>query len=151
NGGTLLIETGFGMYDERFYYNPVVPPEELDQLFGYREGESLGVNPRPPAKDVPASDRVYNEPEITFTAPVPARIKAHTYLTPIEVTSAQPIARCQGMTVAATNKVGKGRVYYFGTNLGASIATGSEGGIELLRAIVTKVVNPAVAGGKGRA
>ena len=42
DGGTLLIETGFGMYDERFYYNPVVPPEGLDQLFGYREGESFG-------------------------------------------------------------------------------------------------------------
>jgi hypothetical protein len=26
------------------------------------------------------------------------------------------------MTVAATKKVGKGQVYYFGTNLGASIA-----------------------------
>lgn len=54
------------------------------------------------------------------------------------------------MTVAATKKVGKGRVYYFGTNLGASIATGSEGGIELLRAIVAKVVKPAVAGGTVR-
>ena len=44
------------------------------------------------------------------------------------------------MTVAARKKVGKGWVYYFGTNLGASIAAGSEGGIELLRAIITKVV-----------
>ena len=99
---------------------------------------------------MPPSDRVYFEPEITFTAPVAARIKGHTYLTPIEVTSAQPIAKYQDMTVAAIKKVGKGQVYYFGTNLGASIATGSEGGIELLRAIVTKVVKPAVAGGKVR-
>ena len=150
DGGTLLIETGFGMYDDRFYYNSVVPPEGLDQLFGYREGESLGVSSRPPAKDVPPSDRVYFEPEITFTAPVAARIKGHTYLTPLELTSAQPIAKYQDMTVAAMKKVGEGQVYYFGTNLGASIATGSEGGIELLRAIVTKVVKPAVAGGKVR-
>jgi beta-galactosidase len=150
DGGTLLIETGFGMYDERFYYNPVVPPDGLDQLFGYREGESRGLNWRAAANDVPPSDRLYHEPEITFTAPVAARIKGHTYLTPLEVTSAQPIAKYQDMIVAATNKVGKGRVYYFGTNLGASIAAGSEGGIELLRAIITKVVKPAVAGGKVR-
>jgi beta-galactosidase len=150
DGGTLLIETGFGMYDEHFYYNPVVPPEGLDQLFGYREGESFWVNPSSPVKDAPPSDRVYYEPEITFTAPVPVRIKGHTYLTPIEVTSAQPIAKFQDQTVAAMNKVGEGWVYYFGTNLGASIAAGSQGGIELLRAIVTKVVKPAVAGGKVR-
>jgi hypothetical protein len=150
DGGTLIIETGFGMYDERFYCNPVVPPEGLDQLFGYLEGESFWINLRPPAKDVPPSDRVYYEPEIDFTAPVPVHIKGHTYLTPIEVTSAQPIAKCQGLTVAVMKKVGKGWVYYFGTNLGASIATGSEGGVELLRAIVTKVVKPAVAGGKVR-
>jgi beta-galactosidase len=149
-GGTLIIETGFGMYDERFYYNPVVPPGGLDQVFGYREGESFWVNPRPPAKDVPPSDRVYYQPEITFTAPIAARIKGHTYLTPLEVSSAQPIAKSEGLTVAARKKVGKGWVYYFGTNLGASIATGSEGGVELLRAIVTKVVKPAVAGGKVR-
>ena len=149
-GGTLLIETGFGMYDERFYYNPVVPPGGLDQLFGYREGESFWLNPQPPAKDVSPSDRIYHEPEIIFTAPVPARVKGHTYLTPIEVTSAKPIAKYQDMTVAAMKKVGKGWVYYFGTNLGASIATGSDDGIELLRAVVTKVVEPPVRGGKVR-
>jgi hypothetical protein len=46
--------------------------------------------------------------------------------------------------------VGKGQVYYFGTNLGASIAAGSDGGIELLRAIITKVVKPPVTGDKVR-
>jgi hypothetical protein len=54
------------------------------------------------------------------------------------------------MTVAAMKKVGKGSVYYFGTNLGASIAAGSDGGIELLRAIITRVVKPPVVGGKVR-
>jgi len=149
-GGTLIIETGFGLYDDRFYYNPVVPPFGLDELFGYREGESFWVNQKPPDKDVPPSDRVNYEPEIVFTAPVPTRIKGHTYLTPIEVTSARPIGRCQDMTVAAMKKVGKGWVYYFGTNLGASIAAGSDGGIELLRAIITRIVKPSVVGGKVR-
>lgn len=40
--------------------------------------------------------------------------------------------------------------YYFGANLGASIAAGSDGRIELLRAIITKVVKPPVTGDKVR-
>jgi hypothetical protein len=149
-GGTLILETAFGLFDERIFYNPVVPPYGLSEVFGYREGESFWVNQKSPAKDVPPSDRIYYEPEIAFTAPVPARIKGHTYLTPIEVTSARPIGKCQDMTVAAMKKVGKGWVYYFGTNLGASIAAGSDGGIELLRAIITRIVKPSVVGGKVR-
>ena len=30
-GGTLLLETAFGMYDERMIYNPVIPPYGLDE------------------------------------------------------------------------------------------------------------------------
>jgi hypothetical protein len=41
-------------------------------------------------------------------------------------------------------------VYYFGTNLGASIAAGEDNGIELLRSIVTAVVSPQVHGDKVR-
>jgi len=54
------------------------------------------------------------------------------------------------MTVAAMKKVGQGQVYYFGTNLGASIAAGSDAGIDLLRAIISKVVKAPVTGGKVR-
>jgi len=149
-GGTLITETGFGLFDEKFYYNPVVPPFGLDQVFGYREGESFWVNQQKPPKDVPASDRVYYQPEIVFSAPIAARVKGHTYLTPLEITSATPIGKYQEMTVAAMKKVGKGQVYYFGTNLGASIVAGSDGGIELLRAIITKVVKPPLSAGKVR-
>lgn len=39
-GGTLLLETAFGMYDERMIYNPVIPPYGLDEAFGYREGKA---------------------------------------------------------------------------------------------------------------
>ena len=48
------------------------------------------------------------------------------------------------MIVAAMKELGRGKVYYFGTNLGASIAAGSQHGIELLRAIVTPVAPPQV-------
>jgi hypothetical protein len=149
-GGTLIIETGFGLYDENFYFNPTVPPYGLDQVFGYREGEAFWLKNEKAPADVPASDRVYYQPEIAFTAPLAVHLTGRTYLTPIEVTSAKPIATFEGMTVAATKKVGKGQVYYFGTNLGGSIAAGSDGGIDLLRAITTKVVKPPVTGGKVR-
>jgi len=146
-GGTLLIETAFGRYDEHAYYNLVVPPYGLDQVFGYREGDSLGVNPRPRTKDVAASDNIYYDPEIAFTQPISARIKGHTFLTSVNLTSGEVIAQCDGLNVATRKKVGKGWVYYFGTNLGASITAGSDEGIELLRAIVTTSVQPAVVGG----
>jgi beta-galactosidase len=155
-GGTLIIETGFGLFDERFYYNPVVPPFGLDQVFGYREGESFWVNagteaqPLVPPRNVPSSDRVYYEPEIEFTEPIATHVRANTYLTPLEITTATPIGKYQDMTVAAMKKVGGGQVYYFGTNLGASIAAGNDNGIELLRAIVTRVVQPPVTADKVR-
>jgi len=149
-GGTLLIETGFGLYDEKFYYNPTVPPYGLDQAFGYREGESFWLKNEKAPADVPASDRVYYQPQIAFTTPLSLHLTGKTYLTPIEVSSATPIATFEGMTVAATKKVGKGQVYYFGTNLGASIAADGDAGIELLRAIITRVVKPLVTGGKVR-
>jgi hypothetical protein len=69
-------------------------------------------------------------------------VKANTYLTPIELGSATAIATCRNWTVAAMKKVGAGRVYYIGTNLGGSISTGDPGGIEVLRAIVSSVVRP---------
>ena len=149
-GGTLILETGFGLYDEKFYYNPTVPPYGLDRAFGYREGEAFWLNGVKAPPDVPASDRVYYNPEIAFTQPFSVNVIGNTYLTPIDVTSAKPIAKFEDMTVAATKKVGKGQVYYFGTNLGASIEAGCDGGIELLRAIITKVVKPPVTGGSVR-
>jgi hypothetical protein len=47
-------------------------------------------------------------------------------------------------------KVGKGLVYYIGTNLGASIEGGSQPGMELVRAIVTQAVQQVVASDKVR-
>jgi len=155
-GGTLILETAFGMFDERFYYNPVIPPHGLDAVFGYREKESYSVNratagtPLGGPGGPPPSDRIYSEPEIEFSDPIPIRAKAHTYVTPLEITSAKPIAKCGEFTVASTKQVGKGRVYYFGTNLGASIAAGDNAGIELLRSIVSPVLRPPVTSEKVR-
>ncbi len=152
NGGTLILEGGFGMFDERFYYNPVTPPNGLDEIFGYREKKGLAVLAGAPPQaaggpeGMPSSDQVHYQPRIQFAAPFERQVKGHTFLVPIEVTSASGIAQCEGMTVAATKKVGRGQVYYTGTNLGASIAMGDLEGVEILRTIVTRVVQPSVTG-----
>jgi hypothetical protein len=152
DGGTLILEGGFGMFNERFYYNPVTPPNGLDEIFGYREKKGLAVLAGSPAtasdgaKTMPTTDRVHYQPRIQFDAPIQRQVKGHTLLVPIEVGSATGLAKCEGMTVAAKKKVGRGQVYYFGTNLGASIAAGDSAGMDILRMIVTREVLPPVTG-----
>jgi hypothetical protein len=90
------------------------------------------------------------EGHLTFTEPISATIKAHTFLTPIAPASAKVIATYESTPVAATKKVGKGLVYYVGTNLGASIEEGSQAGIELVRTIVTQAIQPSVTSEKVR-
>jgi beta-galactosidase GanA len=154
-GGTLLLETGFASYDEHMVYNPIVPAFGLADAFGYREQESLYMrqddgrdNPKP--EHLSESDRVYVEGHLTFTEPISATIKAHTFLTPIAPASAKVIATYESTPVAATKKVGKGQVYYVGTNLGASIEEGSQAGIDLVRTIVTQAIQPSVTSDKVR-
>lgn len=150
DGGTLLLETGFASYDDHMVYNPIVPAFGLAEVFGYREQESLYMmqddegrkNPKP--EDLPASERIYVEGQLSFTEPISASIKAHTFLTPITPSSAKVIATYEGIPVASVKKVGKGEVYYIGTNLGASIEEGSQAGIDLIRAIVTRSVQRSV-------
>jgi Beta-galactosidase trimerisation domain len=143
-GGTLILEAAFGLFDERFYYNDVIPPHGLRDVFGYREKQNSLVRAEAPTDAVSPSERIYYQPEITFSDPVEVRVQAHTFLTPLDVTSATTIATYEGMPVAVKKKVGKGQVFYFGTNLGASIAAGDAGAMKLLRAIVTSVVKPEV-------
>ena len=155
DGGTLVLETGFASYDEHMVYNPVVPAFGLAELFGYREQESLYMmqNNRKESltpEDLPPSERVYVEGRLTFTEPIKSTVKAHTFLTPITVSSARVIASYDSTPVAATKKVGKGQVYYFGTNLGASIEEGSEEGVDLVRTIVSQAVRRVISSDKVR-
>ena len=158
-GGTLILETGFGLFDERCFYNPLVPPWGLAEAFGYREKESFYqqskgtpgplTNVLGPAV-LPLAEQIYFEPEIQFSDPISVKVKAHTFLTPVEVTSARAIATCQEFTVGARKRLGKGEVFYVGTNLGASIEGGDGNGIEMLRAIVNQMVQPEVSAKKLR-
>lgn len=162
-GCTLILETSTGLFDERFFASPVVPPHGLAEAFGYREGESFFIpsendslvitsafTARTKPLDSSPSDRIYDNPELEFSSPIAIRVKGNTYVTPIETTTATVIATCQGHKVAATKALGKGRVYYFGTNLGASIGAGDDRGIELLRAVIWPVTKPRVTGDKLR-
>ena len=45
NGGTLILETAFGLFDEKCFYNPVIPPYGLAEAFGYREKENYIQRP----------------------------------------------------------------------------------------------------------
>ena len=142
-GGIVILESGFARFDEVYYFNAVIPGKGLAAVFGYREKESImiqdGKLPLEALDEAPSGVNPY-DPEIVFSHPVSARVKANTYLTPIEVDSATAIATCRHWTVGAMKQVGAGRVYYFGTNLGASIAAGSSGGIDVFRSIVSPVV-----------
>jgi beta-galactosidase len=159
SGGTLILETGFGLFDERCFYNSEVPPWGLAGVFGYREKESYNLQPKGesgPLADIlgpavrPMAEQIYYEPQLDFSLPLRTLVKAHTFLTPIDITSATPIAAYQDLTVGARKTVGKGQVYYVGTNLGASIAAGNDSGSDLLRAVVRQVVRPAVSANKLR-
>jgi beta-galactosidase len=155
NGGTLLIETGFGMFDERMFFNPAIPPYGLADAFGYREGDNFYMERNDPSDlsklpEMPASERVYVDGHLQFSEPIPVKVRAHTYLTPITVTSATVIAKYEDIPVAAMKKVGQGQVYYFGTNLGASIQAGSEEGMQLVQAILRGTVQQTVTADKLR-
>jgi len=153
-GGTLLIETGFGTYDEHMIFNPAVPPFGLTDVFGYREGETLYIEGASghaaTTENMPASERVYVDGHLDFSEPLAVRVKAHTFLTPLIIGSATVIAKYESTPVAAMKKVGRGQIFYFGTNLGASIEAGDQGGMDIVRAIVTHAVQPLVTADKVR-
>jgi beta-galactosidase len=162
SGGTLILETAFGMHDERASFNPVIPPYGLAEAFGYREGESFYIpnddlrHSMPEvssgkADERPASERIYLEKaDLSFSNPIAATVKAHTFVTPLSVSTATIIAKYESMPVAIRKKLGRGQVYYIGTNLGASIEAGDQGGIDLIRAILAGVVRPAATAEKVR-
>jgi hypothetical protein len=52
--------------------------------------------------------------------------------------------KCYEWAVAATKAVGRGRIYYYGTILSASIAAGDLGGIEVLRSVFPHVIQPPI-------
>ena len=149
-GGTLILEAGFGLFDERFFYNPVVPPHGLAEIFGYQEEHNLLVRNEKLPDDASPDDAIYYQPEIAFSEPVKVRMTARTYLTPIKLTSAKQIATSYGKALAARKKVGQGEMLYVGTGFGAALLANDAGAIELLRSVVRPVAPAEVTGEKVR-
>jgi beta-galactosidase len=150
SGGTLILEAGFGLFDEHFFYNPVVPPHGLAEIFGYQEEQNFLVRNEKLPADASPDDAIYYQPEIAFTEPAEVRMTARTFLTPIKLTSAKQIASSYGKPLAARKKVGQGEMQYVGTSFGAALLAGDAGALELLRSMVQPVAAPEVTAEKVR-
>lgn len=175
-GGTLLLESGFGLFNEQSFMNPHVPPEGLVEVFGFEEQESHFIEHDPQeghadalrsgdktADDATSSDRdrerrdekgdptldeeeVYAHPYITLRAPLSGTLRATTFLTPLRVLDAEPIGYHNEEVVAVRKQVGKGHMYYVGTNVGASINQGDPFARALVIRIVRDATKPQVQG-----
>jgi len=156
-GGTLLLEARFGLFDDALFHHAHVPPAGLVELFGYEEEEPYYQHhdARAELSHDRADDRersdsdadaLYDGAEITVHAPVEGRFRAVTYLVPLRVLDAEPIAWCHGFPVGVRKQVGKGTVYYFGTNLGAAIARGSTTAREIVRTLISSSTQREVVG-----
>jgi beta-galactosidase GanA len=144
SGGILVLENAFGLFDEKFYYNAVIPPYGLSKEFGYREKQNSLVRGEAPDASVAPDELIYYQPEIKFSDPIAVRIKAHTFLTPLEVTSATVIGTYEGQPVAVKKKVGRGEIFYFGTCLGGRLGENDPGAMRLLQTITRQVAKPEV-------
>lgn len=154
-GGTLLLEARFGLFDDGLFQHAHVPPAGLVELFGYEEEEPYyqhhdaraePVHDRAEDRERSDADALYEGPEIVARAPVEGRFRAATYLVPLRVLDAEPIAWCRDFPVGVRKQVGQGTVYYFGTNLGAAIARGSTSAREIVRALINDSAQPDVSG-----
>jgi len=143
-GGTLILEAGFGLYDEHFFYNAVVPPHGLAEVFGYREEHNLLVRDTKLPADSSPDDAIYYRPQIDFSAPARVQMTAYTFLTPLQITSASQIATSYGKPLAARKRVGQGEVFYIGTSLGGALLAGDAGALELFRALIGPAAKPEV-------
>ena len=138
-GGTVLLEARFGLFDERFFLNPIVPPDGLTELLGYEEEEPFfqaGDGPLGAAALAGPVHPLHAYPEIEIMAPVAGTFRAATYLAPFRVTDAVPVATCYGHAVGIRKRVGQGTAYAFGTNLGAAAARGEQTARAIVRALI---------------
>jgi beta-galactosidase GanA len=143
-GGILILQSCCGMHNERTSYSDIIPPYGLSDIFGYKEEERFYISPLLPAaggnsdEKAAPSERVYAEAHMHFDSPIEVTVRAHTFLTPLSVTTATVIAKYGSTPVAAAKQVGKGKVYYVGTSLGATLEAGDEGSQRLIAAILAE-------------
>jgi len=153
-GGTLILQGPFAENDERALRGRTTPRFGLDDIFGYREKETYALcvpeNNSDSSMTMQNSDRLYEGVNLEFSVPIKVRAKAHHFLTFLNSVSATIIGHYKAMPIAIKKAVGRGQVYYFGTNLGGSIAHGDQGSLDLMRAILSEVVRPSISADKVR-
>ena len=120
-----------------------VSNNSLDTIFGYQEKDSItiadGKLPLEALDQAPSGAKSFAA-DLSFVEPVAVSVRATAFLTPIELGTAKAIGKCGHWTVGSMNSVGDGKIYYIGTSLGRSIYAGDNGGIEVLRGIVSSSV-----------
>lgn len=95
-GGVLIAENRTGLFDERGFLQANLPGGGLSEALGIREEEALFSDPenRPllnnPACE-PWPDEEYSGPELAFTWPLSAGIRARKYLTALDCDMGPPL------------------------------------------------------------
>lgn len=163
-GGLFITETSFGLFDEHAVNNFTIPPLGLNEVFGLEEDESFYTQPDQ-LKDIANilhgfysmqrdrrcyGEEIYNAPYLEFSEPLAGKARATTFITPLLIKTARSIATYDGFDVAAVNRYGRGKTFYFGTNLGASIYLGDSIAKEIIKKIVTERIKPKIRGDKLR-
>ncbi len=154
-GGILIAEARTGLFDERGFLRPVQPSCDLAEVAGLVEGEAYCSDPenRPWLNNpdhLPWPDEIYSGPVITMEAPIPVQFRVHGYLTPLILHGAKKIGGWKDLCLAAVNRFGEGRVYYFGTYLGLALQRRDEGAFQLFSSILACHVKPQIKGNKLR-
>ncbi|MBI2842487.1 MAG: beta-galactosidase [Armatimonadetes bacterium] len=162
-GGVVIVENALGLIDPNGIINSTIPSGSLAESWGIEEEEGLYVNnsdePTGATGFLPGfsvsylgayrmpTEGIYNGAYIEFNSPIPARVRARTFVTPLGLSgSAEPVAVCEGHIVGGRVRIGAGTVYYFGTNIGQSIYYGDIEAIKLIFAIIDPLLSPRVRG-----
>lgn len=161
NGGVLVCDTALGLFDEngrQQHHTPACLHEdwgiEEDEAFWIAdEGrpttiwERMGPLSSPAGAYTVPADPVSSSPYLEITAPINGTVRGRIFITPLKVSApAEVIGTCQDMAVAARSNVGKGTVYYFGTNLGAAIHEGDEVALRVVEFVIRQHTTPSVSG-----
>lgn len=159
-GGTVIAEARTGLFDMRGWLRDKTPAGSLTEVFGIVEGEmiasdELNNGPVPSAdgtvktkrpEDLAVIDPIHLGPAIQFDWPIAATVRAHEFLTPLELHGAQPIGRHGEMVLATHHQYGEGHAYYFGTYLGLALYKRVPHAIALTRDILLRHAAPSIRG-----
>jgi len=147
DGGILVSDARMGVFDERGYWQPVLPSFGLHEVAGLREEESYSSDPSfKPARNDHWPDEIYNGPMLNLEQPIKGKLATSEFLSPLRLEGAEAAGNWDGHVIAAHNQYGKGEVWYFGTYVGLSIRRGNQDALLAVKEIIKKHTKPEVSG-----